>query len=136
MTGPTIETAIWLALKSRVDTLSGTKLWPAERTTPAGEHIRVGRVVATPSRHLIANGKPHERTGFLMLTHCRPLNTISNVAQPTEAGGLIAAHFADGIKMRSHGICVSVPSYPQVMEGYEDEGWWFTVVRVPWRCFV
>lgn len=132
---PSVETTIWLAIKSRVDMLSIDKLWPAERSVPTREHVSVGRVVATPIRHLIPDGRPHERTGFLMLTHGMPIAQIQNVAQPIEKAGQIAAHFPDGTKMQMNSICVIVTDYPHVAEGYEEDGWWFTPVRVPWRCF-
>lgn len=166
---PTIETSIWLALKSRIDTLSpeqeeikpwgemiagvdpwgGTwippdkvfdKAWPAETfeapysSAPGlNPYLRIGRVSVAPVRQLIAPGKPHMRTGFLMITLVHPLGQDLSVYD--QIAGNIAAHFADGVQMTYGVVCVSITSYPHVQEGYEDNGYWTVPVRIPWRCY-
>lgn len=138
---PKIETSIWLALKSRVDVLMPeyAKAYPAEKFTPpfgAGAllpYLRIGRVSAAPARKLIANGQGYQRTGFLMVTLVAPLG--QDVAVYDQIAGSIAEHFNDTVKMQHNGLCVSIPSYPQVNEGYEENGYWTVPVRVPWRCF-
>lgn len=137
------ETAIWLALKSRVDTLlpAYSKAWPGQTFTPPQSgtppmpqpYLRIGRVSVAPVRQLIAAGKPHRRTGFLMITLVAPLGQDVAVYDQIAAG--IAEHFKDGTEMRYGGLCVSVTSYPHAQEGYEDNGYWTVPVRVPWQCF-
>lgn len=140
----TIEVAIWLALKARIesrpDPLSAIDVaWPAEAYTPkySGSQIlpfiRVGRVSADPVRRQIAPGKPHERTGILVITLVYPLG--QDISVYDQLAAQIAEHFADGTQMVSNGVCVSVTSYPSVMDGFEDNGYWQTPVRIPWRCF-
>lgn len=131
-----VETKIWLALKSRIATLGMNipVLMPAEKhIQPTTEYIRVGRVTIDPSRVLIANGKKYERTGFLMLTLVSPLH--SNIEVFDNKAGKIAMHFADGKSMQYSDVCVTVTSYPHVVDGYEDGNYWNTPVRIPWRCF-
>lgn len=133
---PSIETKIWLALKSRIDTLnlSYAKAWPAEKYKPSAgtPYLRIGKVSVDPRRVQIANGKPHERTGSLIITLVHPLTQDFSVYQ--ELQGQIAAHFKDGVQMTYKGICVSVPSYPHCVDGYEDNGWWNAPVSIRWRC--
>lgn len=137
------ETAIWLALKSRIDTLmtSTPKAWPAMAfTAPSGAtglqaYLRIGRVMAAPVRMVIAHGKPHDRTGFLMITLVQPM-TMQNTSMYDQLAGTIAEHFKDGTQASFGGVCVTVTSYPHIMDGYEDAGYWAIPVRIPWRCFI
>ncbi|WP_394065420.1 DUF4128 domain-containing protein [Alcaligenes sp. WGS1538] len=135
------ETAIWLALKSRIESLAlpYNKAWPGQtfEVPHAGglpqPFLRIGRVSVAPVRQLIAPGMPHDRTGSLMITLVHPLGQDVAVYDQIAAG--IAGHFKDGTEMRYGGVCVSVTAYPHVQEGYEDNGYWTVPVRVPWRCF-
>lgn len=136
-----VETSIWLALKSRIDTLplSYAKAWPGQVFEVAGSgglpqpYLRVGRVTVAPVRHLIADGKPHERTGSLMITLVHPLG--QDVSVYDQIAATIAEHFKDGTEMRYGRVCVKVRSYPHVGDGYEENGFWTVPVRVPWQCF-
>lgn len=136
-----IETAIWLALKSRVDSLPlpYAKAWPGQtfEVPSAGglpqPYLRIGRVSVEPDRMMIASGKAHQRTGALMVTLVYPLG--QSVSVYDQIAATIAEHFRDGTEMVSNGVCVSVRSYPHVGDGYLDEAYWVTPVRIPWRCF-
>lgn len=136
-----LETKLWLALKSRIDTLLPDlkKAWPGVKfEVPSSNgrlepYLSVGRVTAAPMRRHIATGKPHERTGFLMVTLVYPLG--QNTAVYEQIGAEIAEHFKDGTQMSYDGLCVTVTSYPHVQDGYEDGGYWFVPVRIQWRCF-
>lgn len=136
-----LETTIWLAIKSRIDTLlpAYSKAWPSQIFTPPSNsterlpYLRIGRVTATPARQFIADSKAYERTGFIIITLVYPLGQSQSAYD--QLAGSIADHFNDSVKMRSGGICVSIPSYPQIVEGYEDDGYWNIPVRVPWRTF-
>lgn len=131
-----IETSIWLAIKSRIDDLSMAYdiAWPGERFNPGAKpYLRIGRVSATPIRELIADGKPHNRTGSIIITLVYPIGP--NVSVFDQIGATIAEHFIDGTQMRYGDVCVTVTSYPHVQEGYEDNGWWTVPVVIPWRTF-
>lgn len=136
-----IETSIWLALKSRIDTLplAYPKAWPGQtfQVPSAGglpqPFLRVGRVTVAPVGRLIAPGKPHERNGSLMVTLVHPLGQDVAVYDQIAAG--VAQHFVDGMQMRYGAVCVTVRDYPHVQDGYTEDGYWTVPVRIPWRCF-
>lgn len=133
---PSVETQIWLALKSRIDTLPliYPKAWPAKTfTAPTDGYIRVGAVSAEPNPELIAEGKKHTRRGYLMMTLVMPMRYDSSVF--TEQAGQIASHFSDGTAVRYGSICVTITSAPHVVDGYEDGGYWNVPIRIPWRTF-
>lgn len=131
-----IETSIWLAIKQRIDSLplSYEKAWPGEKFNPSNApYLRIGRVSTAPQRELIASGKPHNRSGSIIITLVYPLGP--NVSVFDQLAATIAEHFIDGTAMSYGGVCVNVPSYPYVQEGYEDNGWWTVPVTIPWRTF-
>lgn len=139
----TIETSIWLAIKARVETLPLVypKAWAGQKFTPPFggvpamplPYLRIGRVTANPSRIFIGDGKPYDRNGFIIITLVYPLGQDQAVYD--QIAGQIAEHFSDTTKMPMNGLCVSVPSAPHIVEGYEDNGFWSVPVRVPWRVF-
>ena len=141
-TSPTIELSIWLALKARIDTLplGYSKAWPAtpfEIPSSGGvtqPFLRIGDVSAAPVRQLIKNGKPYRRTGRLVITLVYPLGR-DDVMVMNQLAGIIANHFKDGTKARFGKICVTIPRYPHVQPGYEDNGYWNIPVSIPWECF-
>lgn len=138
---PGIETSIWLALKSRVDSLPlvFAKAWPGQTFDIPHAYglpqpfFRIGSVSAAPVRQMIADGKPHERVGALMVTLVHPLG--QDVAVYDQISDGVAGHFRDGTHMRYGAVCVTVTSYPDVQDGYKDNGYWTVPVRIPWRCF-
>lgn len=134
-----VDTAIWLALRARLKTVSLSG-WPValpgevfRPPNPPAPFLRVGRVTAAPERMLIAPGKPHARIGAMMVTVVAPFGQDPAVYDQWAA--TVAEHFRDGVAMRAHGVCVAVSSYPAVNPGYEDEGWWNVPVRIPWICY-
>lgn len=142
---PSVETKIWMAMKSRINTLMPAvpKAWPAQRYEPPTSgippaqqsYLRIGRVIAEPTRQVIASGKPHQRTGYLIITLVHKLVQSYGLEVYEDMAGSIAEHFKDGTCMSFRGVTVSVPSYPHVMEGYEEDGYWTVPVRIPWRSF-
>lgn len=136
-----VETAIWLALKSRVDSLPlpYSKIWPgrAEAVPYDGAsllpYLRIGRVSAAPGRRSLVSGCAHMRFGSLIVTLVHPLG--SDISVYDQLAGIIAEHFKDGTQMEFSGVCVTVPSYPHVQDGYEDKGYWTVPIRIPWWCF-
>lgn len=134
------ETSIWLAIKSRIDTLLTTypKAYPGQTFTPpfSGStllpYLRIGRVVAPPANQFYYEGQPHRREGFIIITLVTPLG--QNVSVYDQIAGDIAQHFNDAVKMTYGSLTVSIPTYPHVLEGYEDNGYWTVPVRVPWLC--
>ena len=133
---PAIETQIWLALKSGIDSLplNYPIVWPAETfTAVTSGYIRVGHVSSSPNPELIATGKKHTRRGFLMLTLVMPLDQDTSVF--IDQAGQIANHFKEGATVHYGSVCVTITANPHVMDGYEDGGYWSVPVRIPWRTF-
>ena len=136
-----IETSIWLAIKARIATLLPTygKAYPGETFTPpySGSallpYLRIGRVSAVPVNQFYYDGEPYRREGFIIITLVTPLG--QNVSVYDQIAGDIAQHFNDTVKMTYGALTVSIPSYPHVVEGYEENGYWTIPVRIPWLCF-
>ena len=136
-----VETAIWLALKGRIESLPLplSKAWPGETfelPSAAGQalpYLRIARVMIAPQSVMIDYGKRHDRIGTLMVTLVAPLG--QNVSVHDQTAATIAQHFADGTQMRFGAVCVTVNSFPHVQEGYEENGYWTVPVAIPWRCF-
>lgn len=140
---PTIEVKIWLALRSRVESLPVDLpiAWPAEIFEPPyteetlGAYLRVGRISTDPVPMMIPYGKGNDRTGSLIITLVHPLSRDYTVSRYDQLAGEIANHFKDGTNIRYLDICLTVPRYPTVQEGYEDNGYWAVPVVIPWRTF-
>lgn len=140
---PTVEVKIWLAIKSRIDTLLPTykKAWPAETfaaPSSAGSlqpYLRTGSVSVEPVPVYIKTGTPHLRTGSVTITLVHPIIPNATVSFYSQIAGKIAEHFHDGVEMRYNGVCVKVPSQPHVMPGYEDNGYWNSPVLIRWRTY-
>lgn len=138
---PTTEVKIWLALRARIESipLSFAKAWPAETFTPPhsgsqlSPYIRIGTVTVDPLPVQIATGKPHVRTGTLILTLVHPMMNGYSMPVYNQFAGTIAEHFADGTEMRYDNVCVRVTAQPHVQPGYEDSGFWTIPVSIPWR---
>lgn len=138
-----VEVDIWKALAARVTSLSSAYsiAWPGEafvvpstgvRLKP---YLRVALIVAEPTGVFIEYGQLHERTGFLMLTMVYPIIPKVTLTNYLTYPSTVAKHFKDGTITRSGNVCVTVTEYPQVMDGYEDNGYYTVPVRIPWRCF-
>ena len=129
-----VETKIWMALKSRIATITGglAIAYPADVYTPTdAAYIAVGRVNIAPERVFVASGA-HERRGTLTLSHVAPIGQDQAVYE--EAGAKIAAHFPADLCMNFQGVAVRIVSAPHVVDGYRDGAWWRTPVNVFWRC--
>lgn len=130
-----IERSIWRALKSRIETvpINWPQALPGESYTPDGNpYIRVGKVSAAPARLMLKGGRQNRRDGFIILTLVMPLGMMDS-EQSYQSGGAVAKHFVDGTTMESGGVKVLVTDYPNVMDGYEDGGYWNVNVRIPWQ---
>lgn len=133
MANPTVETAIWMALKSRVQSLGLPVIWPGQTDSSGQRHLTVMNIVAPPARVLIGAGK-HDRLGTLQIALRTPLKGFVYEAEQEQAG-MIAEHFPADLALRFGGTCVRVTAAPEVADGFRDDGFWMTPVRVRWRAF-
>lgn len=136
-----IETSIWLALKSRTDTipLAYPRAWPGQVflvPSSGGKllpYLRVGRVSVEPVNDYMDDAQEAWRNGMLIVTLVYPLGQDVSVYDQIAAG--IATHFAKGTEMEYGGLIVEVKNTPHVQEGYEDNGYWTVPVSIPWRSY-
>ena len=142
MAAPSTETAIWMAIKAKIAAMSLDSLpiaWPAQKfaaPTSGGvpaPYLRVGRVSVAPVRQFIDGGKPHRRSGSIVITIVYPLG--ADVAVFDQMAGRVAQCFKDGTQMFYGGVCVKITSAPAVQEGFEDNGYWQVPVVIDWECF-
>lgn len=142
MAAPTTETDIWMAIKAKIAAMSLDGLpiaWPAQKfaaPTSGGvpaPYLRVGRVFTAPVRQFIDDGKPHRRSGSIVITVVYPLG--ADVAVFDQMAGRVAQYFKDGTQMFYGGFCVKITSAPAVQEGFEDNGYWQVPVVIDWECF-
>lgn len=133
-----IETSIWLALRSRIETLplspSLPVAYPASSYSPDGEaYLSVGGVSLAPERVLVGRGA-HERNGTLGLIYIAPLG--QDISVYTQVAGTIAAHFPDDLRLRHGDVCVRITARAHVPGGFRDGAMWHEPVTIPWQALV
>lgn len=153
MAGPTIETAIWLALKGRVGTLVLSPVlqiaWPKEAFNPPQggtpakplPYLEVRHLPNTNTRLFLGNAAPHRRAGILQITLKYPTSLNHAEAVQTEIAGQIAAHFPTGHVMRlaaaTMKVALKVEKAPDISQGFRDgtDPYWQTPVSIRYRLF-
>lgn len=127
---PAIETARWLALRARVETLLLSPVlpiaWPNESfTKPSGGYLRV-TWIPNINRRLFLNGSdPHQRLSLLQVDVFAKKNQDAAVA--LEIAGKVAAHFPADLRMSAYGVTARVTKAPEVAQPIDDA----THVMVP-----
>lgn len=146
MAGPTVETAIWLALRGRVATLvlnPGLPIaWPKEAFSPpqvGGQprpYLEVRHLPNANGRVFIGHDEPHMRRGILQINLKYPTAMNHAEAVQTEIAGLIAEQFPTGLKMAYGGITVHVERAPDVAQAFRDgaDPYWQTPVSIRYWC--
>lgn len=138
---PTIESQIWLALKSRIDALVTnplmTKYEPGQVVDPSGApFILLSDIRNDHQRWSInrqSNGRvAHARSGTLILSVQWPLANPVSHTQLVEIGGDIASHFPADTLMRWNSTCLRVTRDADVQQPYVDGVYRVVVVRVLW----
>lgn len=145
---PTVETAIWQALRARVATLTGFAVnWPLEPFTPPASggkplpYVECRHLPNANVRRFIGSSDPHERMGILQLTLCWPASEVgtgSGKVHPDvliQQAGEIAAHFPTDLPLDFEGIRVRVERAPDVAQPMRDDAFWRVPVTVRYTCF-
>lgn len=154
MTGPSIETSIWMALKARVQTLPGgyTIAWPRapftppQSTGPAPVHlpyIECRNIPNRTRRAFIGSTDPHDRKGILQLTLCWPVADIKPAKNAkTESdvlvaiAGDIAAHFPTDLRLTFSGVEVRIMNAPSILNDGMLEGIYIKIpISVNWQAY-
>lgn len=137
----TVETKIWMALKSRVQSLpmSYPIDWPRVPFTKPQSgnpvqpdpYLEVRLLPNTSQRLFIGSNDPHRRMGILQVSLMYPIarttGTVDWETQFSQIGGTIAAHFPADLRMHFEGLSVRVEKAPDVAQPFRDEVYW----RVP-----
>lgn len=130
------ELNIWKALKAQCEAFPPprpTMFYPGDlQGVPEGRHVAVDQILAPPERQEVPDGRPHQRRGTLRLRLKIPLRELNYESSLAQAGAW-ANHFRDGTRLRSANLCVKVVEYPEVSEGYREDGWWVTPIAVRWE---
>lgn len=139
---PAIETAQWLALKSRVNTLVTNPVMtvyePDAIISPGSDangplpHIGLSDPRNDNERIGINTDVGHIRSGTLMLAGYWPIARAVTHTQLLEIGGQIAAHFTANTCM-TYGLArLRVARDADVMAPYVEGAWRIVRVNVPW----
>lgn len=135
MAEPTIQSKLWLALKSRIDTIT---------TSPSLTHVEPGEVFEPNGPHLLISDARNDvarlgidvaqqtRSGTLLLQVRWPVSTPITHAQLVELAGTIADHFPADLSMTYGGVCARVQQDATVLQPDRDAAWRFVTVRVLW----
>lgn len=118
MATPTTETAIWLALRGRVESLVLSPVypvaWPNESYQPAAgvPYLKVEHIPNRTLRAFIGSDDPHHYRGILQIGVMTKLN--QNVAVGLEVAGDIADHLPADLKLTAYGVTVRITAHPSV----------------------
>lgn len=117
MATPTVETAIWLALKDRVESLALSPAhsiaWPNEAfTPPSGGYLKVEHIPNRTLRVFIPSDAPHHYRGILQIGVMEKLN--QDLAVALEVAGDVADHFPADLRLTAYGVTVRVAGHPSI----------------------
>lgn len=145
---PSIETAIWLALRGRVQSLVLTPTlpiaWPNEKFDPPqvankpGPYLRVTHLPNQTDRIFIGSNDPHRYQGILQISLFSALNqSPSTPALVVEQAGQIAAHFPTDLRLTHSGVTVRITRRPSIAQGIRDDASnrWHTPISVSYQAF-
>lgn len=148
---PTVETAIWQALRARVATLTGFAanqinwpLMPFEKPSAGGRPLPYLECRHMPNaivRRFIGPSDPQERPGILQLTLCWPASDVGTGSGQTHSdvliqrAGEIAAHWPTDLPLDFQGVRVRVERAPDVAQPYRDDAYWRVPVSVRYTCY-
>lgn len=124
MASPTIEPAIWLALRARVEALVLSPALPIawmneSFTKPTGGYLRVTWIPNLNRRLFLKGSDPHQRLSLLQVDVFAPRN--QNAAVALEIAGKVAAHLPADLKMSAYGVTAKVTKAPEVAQPIDDE---------------
>lgn len=146
MSVPAIETAIWLALRGRVQALpvsivpQSAIAWPKRpftKPTLNGQpapYIEVRHLPNQVGRLMVKGSGPHQRPGILQLDYMSPTGGALDDVQVTEMAGRIASHFPADMVLSAAGVRVRVERAPDVAQGFADGPYWRVPVSIRWEC--
>lgn len=136
---PATETKIWMALRSRVETLplAFAKAWPAQTFTPIANQpfIEVRLLPNAVQRLFIGSDDPHRRPGILQLSLMYPISLGHAFEVINQYAGQIAAHWPTDLKMTFQDTTVRVERAPDVAQPFRDETYWRVPCSIRYEAF-
>lgn len=135
------ETAIWMALRQRLESFTTEAVsvldiaWPASIYKPNAQRGFLAPTISyAKPEDVTISGRQKERRGLFVIRVALPLGTASEKALQV-AGGL-ANHFPDRLPLNYGSIRVKVEGEAEVVGGYRDDnGFWNVPVKINWRTY-
>lgn len=138
---PSIETIIWLAIKSHLATLTTSPTMtiydPGATITPASDSNGPLPFITTSdvrndSNRVTIGPEVHERSGTLLVSVQWPIARAVSHIQLVEIAGKIAEHFKADTRMKYGLTCVRTTKDADILQPYRDNTYRVAVVRVYW----
>ncbi len=120
---PAIETALWLALRARVEALVLSPplpvAWPNETfSPPLSGYLRVTWIPNINRRLFLKGSDPHQRLSLLQVDVFAKKN--QPVAVALEIAGQVAVHFPADLRMTAYGVTARVTKAPEIAQPIDD----------------
>lgn len=135
------DAEIWLALKSRIDTLvtdpvlpvfePGATISPPVDVIGPAPYLFISDVRNDPERVGI-DASLHSRSGTLMLAIQWPITSAVRHLQLLQLGGSVASHFPADTPMKTGATCLRVTQDASAMQPYREGPNHVILVRVFW----
>lgn len=143
MATPSTETKIWLALRSRVESLvldpTLQILWPGQNVDlPSGNALEVTHLVNRPSRQFIGSNEPHDRRGILQIGVLSLPSTNEHAETVVrEIAGRVGNHFPTDHRLAYADVLVRIYEAPEVGSSFKDDqrSRVVTPISIRWRCY-
>lgn len=141
MSAPEPITLLWLALRSRVETIPFSPplpiAWPADSFEPGGAaYLSVAFLPGEPGRLTIGADGPHPLTGAMSIALVVPAALKWDTARIQNNAGVIARVFPTGLVMRCGAVRAEVMKPPTIQHTYRDGAYLRTPVIVRWQSAI
>ena len=141
MTNPEPITLLWLALRSRVETIPLSPAlpiaWPADGFEPGADpFLSVSFLPGDPGRLTIGAAGPHPLTGALALVLVVPAALHWDTARIQNTAGVIRRHFPVDLPMRCGTVKATVARPPTIQQTYRDGAYLRTPVIARWQASI
>ncbi|MGH2342566.1 phage tail terminator-like protein [Segnochrobactraceae bacterium EtOH-i3] len=141
MNVPEPITLLWLALRSRVETIPFSPAmpiaWPADSFEPGGAaYLSVSFQPGDPGRLTIGDRGPHPLTGSMAVALVVPVALQWDPARILNNAGVIAKAFPPGLVMRCGTARATVTKPATIQPVYRDGAYFRAPVIVRWQASI
>lgn len=137
MTTLTVDEKLWLAMRDRVASMPGglPVSFPAVNFDPNGQaYAEVTTITGRPVPSELRAGRPHLRNITLQIVIHQPIKAPNLLEVSKAKAGAIAAHFPQGLDLQVADARLKVIEAPEVSDGFREDGWWLTPIRIRFRA--